>query len=434
MQTLHVDLGRQWRGGQRQCLLLCTRLAGAGVGVSLVCRPRRPLWQQAHAEDLPPESLDPVADLDPLAVSRLLGLLRKTRPLIAAAHEAHALTLLAVALRFWPRRAGRAPALVYHRRVDVPLGKNPLARWKFSRVDRFICVSERIADILHAGGIPDERISVVHSGTRGVAGAQGALGGGGGAGLNAGGVERLAGSRAGGLERPLGPRVGGGVRVRGARAGGVEEPLSIRAAVREELGIGPDVVVLGTVGGLIPHKGHGVLIDALGMLRAADRSGDIQLLVVGDGPLREHLERRAVSRGLGLTVRFLGERSDVEVLLAAMDIFIHPSLTEGLGSSIADAFSAGVPVIASRAGGIPEIVRHGETGWLVPPGDAGALADTIGHAVDHREMMLAMAARARELYKAELTDEAMARKTMAVYRAIVGGATAVTDGAAGGRR
>jgi glycosyltransferase involved in cell wall biosynthesis len=401
MQTLHVDLGRQWRGGQRQCLLLCARLARAGTGVSLVCRPRSPLWQQAQAEDVLAEPLDPVADLDPFAVARLLKLLRQRRPLIAAAHEAHALTLLAAALRFWPDESGPPPALVYHRRVDVPLGKNPLSRWKFERVAHFICVSERIAEILRAGGIAGERISVVHSGTRGVAGAHGALG-------------KLAGNGAPG-------RYAGGVTgIAGWRGGGGDEPLSIRAAVREELGIGPDVVVLGTVGGLIPHKGHAVLIDALGILRAAGRSEAIQLIVVGDGPQRERLERRAASRGLGSAVRFLGERSDVELLLAAMDIYVHPSLTEGLGSSIADAFSAGVPVIASRTGGIPEIVRHGETGWLAPPGDAGFLADTIAHALDHREMMLAMAARAQALYKAELTDEAMARKTLGVYRGIVG--------------
>ncbi len=385
MLTLHVDLGRQWRGGQRQCLLLCARLARSGAGVSLVCRPRTPLWHQARVENLLPESLNPVTDLDPFAVTRLLGLLRKVRPHIAAAHEAHGLAMLAAALRLWPRNAGPPPALVYHRRVDVPLGKNPLARWKFERVVCFICVSERIAQILRAGGVAEERIAVVHSGTRGVAGAQGALD----------------------TAQPRAP------------AGGGAQPLSVRAAVREELGIGPETVVLGTVGGLIAHKGHAVLIDALGVLRASGRSGEIQLLVVGDGPLHGPLEQRARSRGLGRTARFLGERNDVELLMAAMDIYVHPSLTEGLGSSIADAFSAGVPVIASRAGGIPEMVRHGETGWLVPPGDANALADTIAHALDHPEMMLAMAGRARALHETELTDEAMARKTLAVYQSIL---------------
>ncbi len=397
MQTLHVDLGRQWRGGQRQCLLLCARLAEGPTGVSLVSRPRSPLWEQARVERLDLHGLNPIADLDLLAVTRLLGILRRVRPVIAAAHEAHALTLLAAALRLWRRRDGPAPALVYHRRVDIPLGKSFLSAWKFARVHRFICVSHRIAEVLRRDGIAEERIAVVHSGTRGVAGAAGALA-----------DARLAPEREG------------------------EESLSVRAAVREELGIPPEAVVLGTVGGLIPHKGHAVLIDALGQLLAAGRAREVQVLVVGSGPLRASLEEQAVSRGLGPSVRFLGERSDVELLLAAMDIFVHPSLSEGLGSSIADAFSAGVPVIASRAGGIPEIVHHGETGWLVPPGDADALADTIHHALGHREMMRAMAARARLFYRAELTDEVMARRTLAVYRAVVAGAAgAATPGTAG---
>jgi len=417
MQTLHIDLGRQWRGGQRQCLLLCARLARAGVGVALVCRPRTPLWHQARAENLLPASLNPVADLDPLAVVRLLGLLRKMRPHIAAAHEAHGLALLAAALRLWPRKAGAPPALVYHRRVDVPLCRNPLARWKFARVARFISVSERIAQILRAGGIPGERIAVVHSGTRGVAGARGALGGATGSQGVLGGATEGQGAPDG---RPWARDDEPPLSIR-ATARDDEPSLSIRAAVREDLGIAPETVVLGTVGGLIPHKGHAVLIDALGTWRASGRSEEIQLLVVGDGPLRGRLEERARARRIERIVRFLGERSDVELLLAAMDIYVHPSLTEGLGSSIADAFSAGVPVVASSAGGIPEIVRHGATGWLVPPGDADALADTIAHALEHPEMMLAMAGRARELYEAELTDEAMARKTLEVYRGIAGG-------------
>ncbi len=366
MRIAHIDLGRQWRGGQRQCLLLCESLVAAGHDIHLIVRPRSALALRARERGLRVHLLRAWGELDPWSMVRFARRLRRLRPDLIAAHEAHGLAFASAARAWWPESSG-GPVLVYHRRVDVPIGRSAWARWKFKRVDRFICVSRCIADVLAASGIERDRISVVHSGTR-----------------------------------------------------GVDVPAGERDALRGELGLAEEDLLLGTVGGLIPHKGHAVAIDALAELRASDVGRRLHLMLVGSGPLHTALQRQTRALGVAPRVHLLGERGDLPRLYAAMDLFVHPSLSEGLGSSILDAFSAGVPVIASNVGGIPEAVIDGRTGVLVPPGDSRALADAIAAAAEKPQQAAAYARSAQALYGREFTARVMARKTLAVYQELMG--------------
>lgn len=299
-------------------------------------------------------------ELDLPAVVRLAGLLRRVKPDLAAAHDSHAMSLLALARR-WARL--RIP-LVFHRRVDIPLGRGGASRWKVRQAARVICVSGRIAEIVKEGGVAADRIRVVHSGTPGIE----------------------ADGRAG-------------------------------AALRKSLGIPPDATALGSVSGLIPHKGHADLLAALDQMNADRR--DLWLLVAGDGPLRSALEDDARKRGLDRRVRFLGELTDLSGFFGAIDMFAHPSLTEGLGSSIIDAFAAGVPVVATRAGGIPELVREDETGFLADPGDPASLAEAIERALRDPVERARRVAGALAFYSARLTTDAMAEATLRCYRELL---------------
>ena len=174
-------------------------------------------------------------------------------------------------------------------------------------------------------------------------------------------------------------------RVRVARNGVPLEALrsagaGARSRVRAELDIEPGRPVLAIVGRMHPVKGHRAL---LGMLPAIVRSCPrALLLVIGDGPERAPCE--ALARGLGMSqhVRFLGRRADVPRLLAAIDLLLMPSQSEGLGLAAIEALAAARPVIAYAVGGLPEVVVDGLNGRLVPPGDcegfAGAVAATLG--------------------------------------------------------
>ena len=151
-----------------------------------------------------------------------------------------------------------------------------------------------------------------------------------------------------------------------------------RARMRAELGMAGCFVV-GTVGRLVAQKDLRTLIDAYAMSTTSPGigGGRGRLVLVGDGPERVELEARARAAGLGDEVVFCGHRADAAELVAAFDVFALPSRWEGLPRALVEAVAAGVPVVATPVGGVAELVRHGQTGTLVPPADAAALAEAL---------------------------------------------------------
>jgi sugar transferase (PEP-CTERM/EpsH1 system associated) len=147
-----------------------------------------------------------------------------------------------------------------------------------------------------------------------------------------------------------------------------------RESVRSALGIAQDQLVIGTVGRLDPVKDHRSLIQAFSRLRPDRRH---LLFIVGDGPTRAALDRLRLEVGLGDQIHLLGERNDVSLLLPALDIFVLPSLAEGISNAILEAMASGLPVVATRVGGNPELVQDGVTGTLVPPRSSEALAAAL---------------------------------------------------------
>ncbi len=152
-----------------------------------------------------------------------------------------------------------------------------------------------------------------------------------------------------------------------------------RTEKRKELGFSPHSLVVGYVGWLIPIKGVTYLVNA--MAKIVEQHPKSLLVLVGKGDdkgeeeikLKEQVERA----GLADKVRFLGWRPDVDEIMGCFDIFVLPSLNEGMGRVLVEAMSAGLPIVASRVGGIPDLVKHGENGLLVPPADTGALEKAI---------------------------------------------------------
>jgi len=186
-----------------------------------------------------------------------------------------------------------------------------------------------------------------------------------------------------------------------------------REAGRAALGVDRDTVVLGTVGRLDPVKDQARLLEAYARIPA--EAGRHCLVLVGDGPCRRDLEARAAQPDLRGRVHLLGERRDVPCLLAGFDVFALPSIAEGISNTVLEAMASGLPLVATRTGGNPELVEDGVTGRLVPVGDTAALTEALtgyvreGHlramhgkagrqrAVDHFSLER-MAERYRDLY------------------------------------
>lgn len=174
--------------------------------------------------------------------------------------------------------------------------------------------------------------------------------------------------------------------------------------------------VIGTVCRLVePKKGLRYLLEAVARLEQEAGKPVCQVLLVGEGPAEGSL--RAISERLGITSRvvFTGMRRDIPLLLSMMDVFVLPSLYEGFGIAILEAMEAGKPVIATTVGGIPEFVAPGQSGFLVPPGDAPALAKAIKQLLDEPEKARIMGLQGREHVKKHYSIESIVRQHEQLY-------------------
>jgi glycosyltransferase involved in cell wall biosynthesis len=189
---------------------------------------------------------------------------------------------------------------------------------------------------------------------------------------------------------------------------------------RNELGIPPDSLVVGYVGWLIPIKGVTYLVNA--MAEVVQRHPNSLLVLVGKGDEKGEeeikLRERVASLGLEDRVRFLGWRPDVDEIMGCFDIFVLPSLNEGMGRVLVEAMSAGLPIVASRVGGIPDLVKHGENGLLIPPADVGALEQAISDLLSDNAKRKRMGETGKRMCR-PYSVEAMVEKIDDLYSRLV---------------
>jgi glycosyltransferase involved in cell wall biosynthesis len=164
------------------------------------------------------------------------------------------------------------------------------------------------------------------------------------------------------------------------------KPDGNKKEARARIGIPQDVLVIGTVGRLDPVKDQRTLIKAFGLLtrarNKANLSKDLRLLIIGSGSNQRELKTVAHKEGVVDKVFFLGERNDVPELLQVMDVFVLPSIAEGISNTILEAMACGLPVIATTIGGNPEVIDDGKTGLLFKPGDHDRLAHLLARYCD----------------------------------------------------
>jgi len=187
-----------------------------------------------------------------------------------------------------------------------------------------------------------------------------------------------------------------------------------RAGLRGALGFDGSARLIGCVASFSPVKRHADMLAAFAQVRG--RLPDAHLLLIGEGPLREPIERQIAELNLSACVHLLGARRDVEHILPALDAFVLASSTEGLSNAILEAQACGLPVAATDVGGNPDLVREGETGLLVPPGTPDALARAMGDLLANAERAAEFGQRARANVERKHSLEAMAQAYEAVYR------------------
>ena len=187
---------------------------------------------------------------------------------------------------------------------------------------------------------------------------------------------------------------------------------------RQKLGIDEKSPVIGFIGSLIKKKGIEVLLRAGPTI--LEKHPSCRFLVVGEGPLQSHLEQVVTTLGTTNSVIFTGRQTDIPGMLAAMDVFVLPSLQEGLGVSVLEAMAAGRPIVASRVGGLPESVLQGETGFLFKPEDAGELAESLLTLLDDPEMCARFGQAGKKRVATHFSSTKMALQYEALYRELLG--------------
>lgn len=190
-----------------------------------------------------------------------------------------------------------------------------------------------------------------------------------------------------------------------------------RWLTRKELGVDVETCLIGTIGRLTPVKGLSYLLQAVSILLR--QRANVRLLIVGDGVIRKDLEAQARHLGISENVVFLGHREDTLELMQALDIFVLPSLSEGIPMALLEAMATSRAVVASRVGGIPEIVDDGVEGILVEPMDVTRLAESCLRLIDSPETAMKMGELARKKVVQEFSATAMADRVAGLYKELV---------------
>lgn len=191
-----------------------------------------------------------------------------------------------------------------------------------------------------------------------------------------------------------------------------------RHSLSARLGIPENRVVIGTGARLVYEKGLVHLLDAAGLIKK--KRDDFVLVIVGDGPLMGQLRKKAHDNGLNGHAVFTGARTDFHEIIRLFDIFVLPSVSEGLPLSLLEAMAAARAVVASQVGGIPEVITHGQTGLLVPPGSPAHLADAVELLMDDPGYRAKCGQSARLKFEEKHSAQAMAASYARLYESVLG--------------
>lgn len=361
MKVLHIDEQRGWRGGEQQAAYLIESLIDQGHDVYLAGRPGAPFLERPHAKRAAACWALPFRGEADLYTAWRLGRLAARDGIdVLHAHTSHAHTMACLA-----RKAAGRGIVVVSRRVDFAPRPNAFTRWKYAAADHVVAISNRIGDVLRTYGVPEAKLSVIHSG------------------------------------------------IDPAR-------FDVEPAARASLGVPEGVPLLGNVAALVGHKDHATLLAAVP--RVLEALPELRLLIAGEGPLRGELEAQIKALGIGHAVALLGYRTDVPQLMRAFDAFVLSSKEEGLGTSVLDAMACGKPIAATGGGGIPEMVQHEKTGLLAPVQEPEALGAAIIRLFNEPALAQRLARNGLRLLDQRFTAARMAQANLALYERLLSGA------------
>lgn len=322
MKVLHVSTAKTWRGGEQQLAYLMEELQSQKIEQHIVCLKNSRIDAKAAELGISRSYAKKQTSLSLRFALKIKLTCDQERISIIHTHDAHAHTFAVWAAQLF---GNRVPIIV-SRRVDFPIKRNWLSQLKYNHqmVKKIICVSDAVKHIA-AENLPlntQEKLATVYSGID---------------------LKKFD-----------------------------FEPSN---KLKEAFNIPASHALIGNVSALAPHKDYFTFLDTVKVFFQKHPTTEATFLIIGDGLLKDQLEQYAASLNVNKHVVFTGFRSDVTAILKELDVFLITSETEGLGTTIIDAMACNVPVVATRAGGIPELVIHEKTG----------LSSNVKNAVDLAE-------------------------------------------------
>lgn len=359
MRILHVDEQTGWRGGEAQASWLMQGLVEYGHDVGLAGRPNSLYTTDPHGGiEVDRIELPLRSEADYFSMRRLARLVRERSYDIVHAHSSHAHTFAAVAARL----SGRAKSVV-SKRLDRPPRGSWLNRKKYELADMFVPVSKVVGDVLVEYGIPEDKVRLVYD-----------------------------------CIRP--------------------DLLDVSPVDRAELGVTEDEILLFSAGALVDQKDFPNLFRAMPWF--VDEFPNVRIMIAGDGGDRALLQKMVDDAGYAGIVTFLGQRSDVAALMRAADLYVSSSHTEGLGTSVLESLACELPIVATDAGGVREMVLDGKTGYLVPKRDPEALGKAIARSLRDPDRRREMSVNGLAHINAHFLPKHMTEGFIEVYESLLG--------------
>jgi glycosyltransferase involved in cell wall biosynthesis len=361
-RVLHVSTPKSWRGGEQQLAYLFEQLRKKEIHQHIICPSGSEMEQRCKSEGWSYTAVEVKSSIDFSVAKKIRDISLDQKIDIVHTHDSKGHTFAVLAATFYRNLA----SIVVSRRVDFPVSSSPLSKWKYNhkRVARIVCVSDTIAKITGRSIHEKSKLVTVHSG------------------VDASRFDQIKNT----------------------------QPLE------KEFNLDPKKPIIGNVAALAPHKDYPTFIATAQELT---RMGvEAQFVIVGDGPLHNQIHQMVKDSGIAEKITFTGFRKDVLEVLSNLDVFLITSETEGLGTSILDAFGCKVPVVATRAGGIPELVIHSKTGLSAPVKDGKALAIEVVRFLKDETLRSQMVRNASE-HLLNFTVEATAEKTLRVYSEVL---------------
>lgn len=365
LKILQVSSESGWRGGEQQIAYLLEELQQKGVEVHVACRTASPMADFCRERNIPVLELPFKNNADLYTAWKLTRYARKQGFQLMHVHSSRGHGIAHLALKL-----GLACPLILTRRVAFPIKqkRSSLAKYNHPRLKKILCVSQAVLESTAPAVNNQNLLKVVYSGID---------------------MQRF-------QQQPF-----------------PDYPLHSLLKLPREIRL------VGITAALTSEKDVFTFIKAAAQVHK--QLPDVHFAIIGDGPERSALEELSQKLKLSDHIHFLGRRKDVARLLPELSCFLFTSTQEGLGTSVLEAFASKAPVVATKAGGIPEMVLHEKTGLLAEIGDADQLARHVVHILQHPDLAKRLADEATEHLHRHFTKEVMASSTLQAYGEIIGG-------------